>query len=371
MKSLLLLLSILICILSKKKCLYSILGVSKDASDSEIKSKYRKLAVKLHPDKNKDNPDASTEFADISHAYQVLSDKEKRKSYDLHGEEGPAAGQGGFDPFDLFKNSGFGGFGGFNFGGDDDDDDDERASRPKTIRARVGVSLKDIFKGSTKTFNLSRTVICGLCEGSGAKNKKDLIKCNVCKGKGMKIQQILIGGMFTQQVQTACTACNGVGKKIKNKCTKCMGAGKVEKDGELKIKVEKGADEGEEIIFPRMANEEPGSEPGDLIVVIAIENDRDFKRNGKNLETKVTITLLEALVGFTKKVKLPGGETFIIKRDSIVKPGERESFQGRGIPYRNSTRRGSLTVEYNIIFPNKIENKNKVKEAFASPKIDL
>ncbi|OIR56807.1 MAG: DnaJ-domain-containing protein [Amphiamblys sp. WSBS2006] len=343
-----------------KKSLYDILGVDKGAKEDEIRSRYRKLAKTLHPDKNK-SPGAEKEFTEVSNAYQILADKEKRKRYDMYGDEGQGAQQeGGFNPFDLFNSGGGGGFEDL-FGG---------GSRRKdqNVRFQLEVSLKDVCAGLVKKISISREKRCSKCKGTGAHSKKDLFVCKECNGRGGKIIEKIIGGIFSQQVQVTCGKCDGVGKRIKKKCERCKGAKTVNEDEQITIKIEKGMDEGHKIVFPGKANEDEDGKAGDLILILSVNEGGGFRKKGKNLETSVEITLLEALVGFTKKIVLPDGAVMNIERSDVVKPSERQRVPGGGIPYYKRKGRGDLIVVYTVKFPETIQSKKKVREALCSKK---
>ena len=253
---------------------YTILGLQKNANDNEIKKAYRKLAMKYHPDKNPDNKEAEEKFKEISEAYSVLSDPEKRKIYDKYGKEGlnPQGGMN-FDPGDIFRQF----FG--NFGNDDGDYEDfgpfggfgnffERSSfrnnsQPKKQKGRdiiVGlkVELKDLYVGKIFKRKVTHERVCKACEGTGSKDKIKPTICNECNGRGIKMTVHRQGFAQIMQ-QSPCNKCSGTGKysKIINKCLKCKGNKTISEEKILEIKINPGTEENERIIFKGEADEQP------------------------------------------------------------------------------------------------------------------
>lgn len=340
-----------------KKTYYEILGVSKNASETEIKSKYRKLAIKMHPDKNKEDPEAGKKFAEITNAYQVLSDPEKRKKYDMFGEDGVEGKGEGFNPFDIFKNAGFdfGGFGGFG----------ESQEKGENIKITLPITVEDVCLGCKKEFSIERNVVCPSCDGKGGETKNGMKKCSSCNGRGHKIIQKAIGGFFIQEIQVTCKVCGGVGSEIKIKCRKCKGKKTIKERTKKTIEIEKGVEEGSKFGFRGEANEGPDQIPGDLIVSLEIKNSKEFRISKKDLQTEVKLSLVEALTGFNRDLKLPDGSFLKIKKTNVVQPGEVEQFKGKGIPYKNTERKGSLFVTYKVILPKRIKNKKEIISLFS------
>merc|ERR1711871_1593055 len=254
--------------------LYKTLGINQDASESEIKKAYRKLAIKFHPDKNKDNQEeASEKFKDISEAYQILSDPEKRKMYDSMGMDGVKGNGMQFDPSDLFEHLfGGGGMGGFPFG---DIFGNRRSAKkenvPEPLMVKKKVSLEDIYNGAEISFSYSQTSHCENCKGTGSITGVSS-KCSACRGMGfVMISNQIAPGMF-QQIQRPCDNCNGTGIYIepKNICKKSRGTGLKTEKKEIKIPLKKGISDGQKIHIQGAGNQIRNSKHrSDLIVIIA------------------------------------------------------------------------------------------------------
>lgn len=336
--------------------LYDLLGVQPNATAAELKKAYRKLALKLHPDKN---PNAGDEFKEVTHAYEILSDDDKRQVYDQYGEEGLSGGggMGGMDPQDLFSQL-FGGGGGF-FGGGGGG----RGGRPqgprkgKDLVHRIKVSLEDLYKGKTSKLALQKHVLCGKCKGKGG--KEGAVKtCGSCKGQGVKIVLRQLGPMV-QQIQQQCTDCNGEGEIInaKDRCKDCNGKKIVNERKVLEVHIDRGMKEGQTVTFSGEADQSPGVEPGDVVIVIEEKPHDLFKRKGDDLFCEVEIDLLTALAGgsFTVMhlderaihVTIPPGE--------VIKPGTLKNIPGQGMPAHRHHDMGDLIVQINVTFPEKLD----------------
>ena len=254
--------------------------------------------MKYHPDKCNGDKDKENKFKNISHAYDVLKDKEKRQSYDRFGEEGLKGMGGGGDPFDIFSSffgEGGGPFGGNPFGGMGGF---SRRSRAKDRVEEINIDLEDIYNCVSKKIDIKQKTTCLSCNGTGAKSKSDLIICSKCNGKGkiMKITQIGPGMM--QQSVSDCYDCGGRGKIIKEKCPECKGQKLVIKNRTINLPIHKGIKQGEKIVIPDMAHHNPDcDEQGDLILVVNIVKHNRFDRKGNNLIMYKNILLSEALCG--------------------------------------------------------------------------
>ncbi|KAF9431409.1 hypothetical protein BGZ76_000336 [Entomortierella beljakovae] len=338
---------------------YDTLGVSPDATESEIKKAYRKLAMKYHPDKN---PEAGDKFKEISHAYETLSDPESREMYDRYGEDGPG-GAGGF---------GFGGpgmsqeemfaqmFGGGFFGGMGDEGHGRpRGSRPRRgedISHNLNVTLEDLYNGKTTKLSLEKNVICGLCSGKGGKAGA-VKKCGTCDGRGVKLVVRQVGPGMMQQMQVTCNGCDGKGETMreKDKCKKCKGNKVVNEKKVMEIFIEKGMRHGEKIPMKGEADQLPDVETGDVILVLNQKDHSLFKRAGADLSCNITITLAEALCGFSKillthldgrgiHVEQPAG--------TVIKPGHVKKIVGEGMPYfKRPMTKGDLYITFDVEFP--------------------
>lgn len=322
--------------------LYDILGVSPTASEGELKTAYRKLAMKYHPDKN---PDAGDKFKDISHAYEVLSNGDKRAAYDRYGEEG-LRGDGGMAAEDLFAQF----FGGGFFGGGQ--------SRPRGPRRgedvvyNLGVTLEDLYSGKMSRISLQRNILCGPCGGKGGKN---VTKCTGCHGTGMKTTIRQMGPMI-QQMQSACNECGGEGSIIKpgDRCQECKGK-KVKKEAKiLEIKVEPGSLHGQKIRFAGESDQAPNTVPGDVIVVLNEKEHSHFKRKGADLYFNAKIDLVTALAGGSFSIKHLDGRNLqcTIQPGEVIKPEEVRVIDGEGMPVKDKIyMKGNLLVQFEVIFP--------------------
>lgn len=340
---------------------YEILGVSKTASTQEIRSAYKKLALKYHPDRAPEDKKQEYEekFKDIAHAYEVLTDEQKRKIYDQYGEEGLKGGAGGgfHDAADIFSHI-FGadeGFGGF-FGGG------RRQTGPKkgkTIAHEIQVSLEDLYNGATRKIRVTRTRICTHCKGSGATKEDAVITCKSCQGKGKKVITKSMGPGFVQQYVTPCEVCEGTGKSIDKKfiCKECQG-NKVTNDVKvLEVHIDPGMKEQQQIVFEGEADERPDVLPGDIVFIVQQKPHPYFTRQGNNLHMKKKINLLEALTGVEFSVKHLDGRTLVVrsKKNQVIKPGMVMQITKEGFPIHKSPfQKGNLYIEFEVEFPDHI-----------------
>jgi DnaJ family protein A protein 2 len=329
------------------KKLYELLGVDKSASTAEIKKAYRKLAIQHHPDKGGDEE----KFKEITRAYEILSDENKRSQYDQFGEEGiqDGGGMGGGHARDIFETlfGGGGGMGGRRSTG--------RRKGQDVVHA-IKVSLDQLYNGATRKLAINREVI---------DNSEPVTTCTECDGRGVKVQIIRMGPMI-QQSQSACPRCNGEGKRYK-----------IKKEREvLEVFIEKGAVNGQKIVFANKADEAPNMEPGDVIFVVQEEAHPTFTRKGEDLYIRKSITLLEALTGFQIVVTHLDGRKLIIKN----KPGEiiRPVVEGRGLKavrgegmptHKNPFVKGNLFILIDIVFPESLEDStmNDLKQLLPRP----
>lgn len=267
---------------------YKALGVEKSASESEIKKAYRKLAVVHHPDKGGD----PEKFKEITRAYEVLSDSEKRSRYDKFGEDGVEDGGGG-DATDIFSHF-FGGGGG---GGGS-----KRKQKTKDVNQSLKVTLEQMYNGHTKKMAITRKVI---------DKQKGVQECSDCGGRGVKVQTIRMGPMI-QQMQSACDSCGGQGKTFKTKQDREV----------LEVMVQKGSPDGHKVVFREMADEHPDADTGDVNFILKQEEHPVFKRKGADLFMEKTISLVEALCGFEMSITHLDGRKLLVKTNpgDIVKP---------------------------------------------------
>ncbi|SCV71933.1 BQ2448_4627 [Microbotryum intermedium] len=349
--------------------LYETLGVDPSASEADLKKAYRKKALQLHPDKN---PAGADEFKACSHAYEVLSDPEKRRIYDQYGEEGlsggGAGGMGGMDPQDLFSQL-FGGGGGF-FGGGGGGGRGGRPSGPKKgkdLVHRIKVSLEDLYKGKTTKLALQKHVLCTKCKGKGG--KEGAVKtCQGCHGQGVKVVLRQLGPMV-QQIQQTCGECNGEGEIVnaKDRCKTCNGKKTVNERKVLEVFVDKGMKEGQTITFSGEADQAPNMEPGDVVIVVEEKPHDTFKRRGDDLYAEVEIDLLTALGGGAFAIPHLDDRALMVKipPGDVIKPGELKVmpfFWGaikvipnQGMPSYRHHEMGDLIVQINVKFPDSLD----------------
>lgn len=325
---------------------YDILGVEKDADASTIKKAYRKKAVQYHPDKNPDNPEAEAKFKEVSEAYETLSNDEKRSNYDRFGSAGGPGGFGGFE--DIFSQFG-GNFGDmFGFGG-------RTRRRTADLRVKVDVTLEDMINGTSKKIRYQREVECDDCNGQGGKH---IETCPHCKGTGQQsiTRQTPIGIM--QQVVT-CSHCNGEGKVIKDPCGTCKGSGTKVKNEVVDIEIPKGAMGGMRMKMAMMGSYTRGVGYGGLMILINEIEHPHFMREGLNLIHGQTISVIDAILGCEKTVKMPTGEEIKYTIKEGTQHGHILRVRGKGIPDVDSGARGSLLIEVLVNIPKNLSKEER------------
>lgn len=348
--------------MAEKRDYYEVLGVSKGASDDEIKKAFRQQSKKYHPDLNPGNKEAEEKFKEVNEAYQVLSDPDKKAKYDQFGHAGvdPNFGAGagggfngaGFDFGDIFGDI-FGGFGGFGGG--------SRRNGPRRgndLRQVVDISFEEAAFGCKKTINLTKQEKCDTCKGSGAKPGTAPETCPHCNGTGqIQTQQRTILGYMTNV--TTCPQCKGSGKIIKEPCRDCRGTGKVRKSKTIEINIPAGIDNGQTMQLSGQG--EPGDRGGmngDLLITIRVRPHPIFTRDGNNVYIDMPITFVQAALGATLKVPtLDGAVEYDIPEGT--QSGTRFRLKGKGIPYIRSKSRGDQYVTVNVEVPKNLTAKQK------------
>lgn len=340
---------------AKETEFYDLLGVDVEATPDDIKKNYRKMAMKFHPDKNPNNPEAADKFKQISEAYEVLSDQNKRETYNRYGKDGLK--EGGFhagaasDIFERFFGGGmFGGGGGGMFGG--------RGGPPQgeDIMHQIAVSLEDLYKGKTSKLAVTRNIICAKCTGKGSKKDGATQRCGTCDGRGIRLIVKQLGPGMIQQMQTVCNDCQGKGEIIKDedKCEVCKGK-KVVKDKKiLEVHIDRGMREGQKITFTGESDQAPGIEPGDIIFVLKQKEHPHFKRNGSDLYLEHKITLMDALGGTTFSVTHLDERILIVKTEEgdVIKPGDIRVIPKEGMPiHKRPYEKGNLYIKFDVVFP--------------------
>eukprot|EP01103_Thecamoeba_quadrilineata_P019039 TRINITY_DN7553_c0_g1_i1.p1 TRINITY_DN7553_c0_g1~~TRINITY_DN7553_c0_g1_i1.p1 ORF type:complete len:420 (-),score=66.47 TRINITY_DN7553_c0_g1_i1:70-1329(-) len=352
---------------------YERLGLTPEASVDDVKKAYRRLAVKFHPDKNPD-PQAQDKFKEISAAYEVLSDPEKKSTYDRYGEEGLQGG--GFHAssaqsiFEQF----------FNMGGDPFGRGGKGRGKQKgeDITFNLGVTLRDLYNGKTSKLRVSRNAVCPQCSGKGSMKEGASQNCSTCKGQGVRIITQQIGPMI-QQMQTVCNDCKGKGSVIKEKdrCPHCGGNKVIPEEKQIEVHIDRGMQQGQRVTFYGEGEQEPGVEPGDIIVILKEKRDDKnpdvFKRKDNDLIYQHKITLLEALTGFKFYIKHLDDRNLLVTSEpgSIIKPGDIKVVEGEGMPIHKQSYKGNLLIQFDVEFPKPEQidepKRAKLKEVLPKP----
>ena len=339
---------------------YRVLGVPRDADDAAIKKAYRKLAMQYHPDRNNGDQGAEARFKEISEAYEVLRDSQRRQLYDRYGEQGlrGAAGQqAGFHPFDLSEALNifmrdFGGFGGFDeiFGGRRTAQAERRGN---DLRATVGLSLADVAKGVKKQLKYKVLVPCETCGGSGAKTGKGAATCGTCNGSGeVRRAQRSIFGQFVSV--SPCPTCAGEGRIITDPCEICRGDGRKRVERTVSVDVPPGVSSNNYITLRGQGHAGPrGGPAGDLVVVLEVEEDERFERHGDDLVVDLPVSFSQAALGAELAVPTPYGDETV-----RVPPGTQAGtvirLRGRGLPHLGSASKGDLHVRLAVWTPERL-----------------
>ncbi|GJQ12689.1 hypothetical protein GpartN1_g4480.t1 [Galdieria partita] len=348
---------------------YELLGVPTNASKDEIKKAYRKLAVKLHPDKGGDEE----KFKEVTRAFEVLSDDEKRRVYDEYGEEGLSqqglgASMNAEDIFEAF-------FGGGLFGRSKGKS--RGPKKAEDVVHTLKVTLKDLYLGKTAKLALNRHRICSDCSGKGARSGAEAVTCSICSGRGVRVQIRQMGPGMIQQIQTTCSECSGTGEIIRDsdKCSKCHGKKVINEKKILEVYVEPGMESGQKIIISGEADEAPGCLPGDVIIVIEEKPHEVFRRRGIHLLLKKDIHLVEALCGMTAVVDHLDGRRLLLKTEpgEIIQPDMLKSIIGEGMPVKgNPIQKGNLIIQFHIVFPKFLSSEQQaILERTLGPRNDI
>ncbi|UNI17260.1 DnaJ-like protein xdj1 [Purpureocillium takamizusanense] len=338
--------------------LYELLSIERDASGDQIKKAYRKAALKYHPDKVPEEQRAESEvkFKEITQAYEILSDDQKRHLYDAHGMaafDGSRGGPGGpeVDLNDILSQ-----MFGFNMGGPGGPGGPRRPRRGPDEEQEYKVTLEELYKGKTVKFAANKQVVCGQCKGSGGKEKAKPTSCERCKGNGMveAIRQIGPGMMRRETV--LCDHCQGSGNffKEKDRCKKCKGKRTVQEKKVLEIYIPRGSMQGERIVLEGEADQYPEQIPGDIVFTLVEEEHDTFSRLGNDLSAELNITLAESLTGFSRVVlKHLDGRGILIERPrgKVLRPGDCLKIEGEGMPMKRGEVKGDLYLLVKIQFP--------------------
>lgn len=352
------------------KDFYGILGVSKGATEDEIKKAYRKLAHKYHPDKGGGD---EAKFKEISEAYRVLSDKDKRKQYDQFGQTFDGSGGGGFggQGFGGFDFGGFGNAQGFDFGGGGFNDifsemfgggmrggGRSRSRTGSDIQVDVEISFEEMAKGVKRDIRVHKYVQCDVCKGSGGEPGSSETTCTTCHGKGQiqrTVQSIL--GVFSQT--EVCPTCHGKGKTFSKKCHKCHGEMRVRIEQTLSVEIPAGIQNGQAISMQGQGEAgELGGRAGDLFVVVRVKPHKDFERKGDDVISKMEISFAQAALGDKVSVKTLEGEV-VMKIPAGTQSGETFRIKGKGVPHLQRWGQGDHLVKITVVIPKKLSGEQK------------
>lgn len=350
--------------MADKRDYYEALGIGKEASDAEIKKAYRKLAKKYHPDVNKE-ADAEAKFKEVNEAYEVLSDPQKKATYDQYGHAGldgaAGFGGGGFSGFGGFEDIfgsffGGGGFSGFG-GGAGRRNDGPRKGNDRFMQMRV--DFMDSIFGKTETVTIDYDEVCDECLGTGAKNKKDIQTCPKCNGTGhVMTQQRTPFGVF--QSQSVCPDCGGTGKKILNKCPKCNGQGYEHKRSKIEVKIPAGISSGQQVRIPNKGERGiNGGSNGDLYIEIIVTPHKQFVRHGNDIYVQVPISAIDATLGCEIDVPTVYGDVSLTI-PAGTQHGQKFRMREKGVkPVNGRGVQGNQIVEVAIEIPTRLSREEK------------
>lgn len=328
---------------------YDVLGVDRDASPQQIKSAYRKLARKFHPDVA--GPGSEDKFKEVAQAYEVLSDKDKRRRYDMGGDPG-MGGMGGFEAFsDIFET-----FFGASAGGEAGPT--PRGRRGQNTLTVVNVTLKDVTFGATKKIYVDTAVTCPTCEGNCCKPGTTPRTCSVCSGRGsvQKLTRSFLGQVMTQ---TPCTACSGHGTIIPDPCPECAGEGRVRTRIEENVQIPAGVEQGTRIRMTGKGEAGPGGGPaGDLYIEVHIKPHETFSRQGADLHTTVTVPMTSAVLGTRFTLETLDGEQEV-HLPAGTQPDDTITLDGLGTGVLHRSRRGDLHIHIDVKIPRAITDEEK------------
>jgi len=338
----------------KETKFYDTFGVPPDASIDQIKKAYRKLALKYHPDKNPDDKKAAEKFKEISYQFSILEDPSKRELYDRAGEKGvkEGGGSGGMSADDIFArffgSGGMGGMGGM-FGGMGGG----RRSGPQDTNHEMFASLEQLYNGTMKKFAMRRKVVCEKCDGKGGSN---VIRCDVCNGRGIVTHHRMVGPGMVQQIQAHCQECSGQGEiiKPKDRCKECNGQKLKDVRTVIEAHVDPGMKDGDRITFEGQGDQQPGSEPADVVIIVREKEHEVFKRHGMDLVMEMKIALVEALCGFRRPIKHLDDRQLllVVNAGEVIKHGDIKCIPNEGMPnVRHRNMRGRLIVKFSVEFP--------------------
>jgi DnaJ-class molecular chaperone len=355
---------------------YETLEIEKNASEEEIRKAYKKMAIKWHPDKNLNNKEESEKkFKEVSEAYEVLSDSNKKEIYDKYGYDGLKEqnnGMNGHSPDDIF-NMFFGGqspFGG-GFPNEQMFEHQQNKTKPKVVEIPIG--LKDLYNGTKKKITLKVQRLCETCDGLGGTNPK---QCTSCGGKGIKIINKMIGPGMMQRMQTICDSCNGMRKIAEKKCSTCNGNKIKSEEQPFILKIEKGTQNNDQFVFENEGDQSPNEIKGDVVFIIKENsNNTKFKRVGNDLIYYHNILLGDSITGCNISIDCIDDDKINYKELGMIKENSYTIIKNKGMPIKNKKDSfGNLYVVYNIVYPDNILTNNErdtIKKILGTVKNDI
>ena len=359
-----------------KKDYYEVLGVSKTATDEELKKAYRKLAKKYHPDANPDNKkEAEMKFKEINEAYETLSDPQKRKMYDQFGPEGPSGfggtggpfgGQGGYYSYTTSGFDGFSDFGdlgdifsSFFGGGRSSSRNNNRPRQGDDLKYNMDISFEDSFLGVEREINITRNETCNTCNGTGARPGTRPEKCSVCHGTGnvTQVQNTILGQMQTTR---PCSNCHGTGEVIKEPCDMCRGKGTVRKQAKIKVKIPAGINDGQTIVL--RGEGEPGSKggpKGDLYITMRVKKHSIYSRSGDNVICDIPITFTQATLGADLEIPLVDRTKEKYRIPEGTQPGTKFTIKNKGFKAINGNYQGDFVFKVQVQVPKRLTSEQR------------
>ena len=362
-----------------KRDYYEVLGVSKTATDDELKKAYRKLAKKYHPDANPNNKaEAEAKFKEVNEAYETLSDPQKRKMYDQFGPEGPQGFNGAGGPFGggngyySYTSSGFDGFGDFGdlgdifssffgggFGGRTSSRKKNGPRKGADLNLHLDITFEQAFLGVEKEISITRNEECNVCHGTGAKPGTSVTKCTMCNGTGQvrQVQNTILGQMQTTRT---CSNCHGTGEVIKEPCENCKGKGKVRKQPKIKVKIPAGIDDGQTVVLRGEGEQgEKGGPKGDLYITVRLKKHSIFSRKGNNVYCEVPITITQATLGANLEIPMVNGDKETYKIPEGTQTGTKFTIRGKGFKAVSSNSVGDFIFTVKVQTPKRLSKEQR------------
>ncbi len=354
------------------KDLYEILGVSKSASENEIKKAYRKIAMKYHPDKNPGDKEAEQKFKEAAEAYSILSDASKRANYDRFGHAGVGLGDntgggGGFGGFhmsveDIFSQFGdiFGGRNPFEdiFGGGRRSRSGRSVRKARDLRVSLKLTFKEILHGTEKQLRIKRNEVCPTCDGTGAKKGTSPVRCRHCGGAG-QVRQVSQSFFGQSIVVSDCPVCQGTGEIIEHACSTCKGNGVIRKSTTIKIKIPKGVQAGNYMTLEGQGNQGgKGVVPGDLVVIFDEEDHPYFTRNDADILLEAQISFAQAALGAEVTIPTVDGHASL-KIPAGIQSGQVLRMRGKGLPRLHGRGVGDQLVRIQVVTPKSLNRQQK------------